>query len=260
LPSDSCPSPFPGLPEPAARWALFLDLDGTLVDIADWPEAVVVDAGLPPLLARLARGLDGALAIVSGRRLDDIDRLLAPCRLPAAALHGLVRRDARGRLAAAAVAADMLEPARAALRGFVEATPGVLLEDKGLAVALHFRQAPAREPAARAAVASAVAAIGAPVRVQEGKMVLEIRAAGVDKGGAVEAFMTEAPFRGRTPVYVGDDLTDEDGFAAVNRLGGRSIKVGAEASAARCRVASVAALRDWLDALAGALTGKAGPA
>lgn len=260
MPAASRPSPVPGLPEPAARWALFLDLDGTLVDIANRPDAVAVDPGLPPLLGRLARGLHGALAIVSGRRLDDIDRLLAPCRLPAAGLHGLVRRDARGRLAAAAVEPGLLEPARAALRRFAGAAPGVVLEDKGLAIALHFRLAPAREPAARAAVAAAVAALGDRVRVQEGKMVLEIRAAGADKGGAVEAFMAEPPFRGRTPVYVGDDLTDEDGFAAVGRLGGRSIKVGGEASAADWRVPSVAALRDWLERIARALPEAAGPA
>lgn len=250
----------PSLPGPAARWALFLDLDGTLVDIADRPDAVAIDPGLPPLLGRLARGMGGALAIVSGRRLDDIDRLLAPCRLPAAGLHGLVRRDARGRLAAAVVEPGLLEPARAALRRFAGANPGVVLEDKGLAIALHFRRAPAREPAVRAAVAAAAAALGATVRVQEGKMVLEIRAAGADKGGAVEAFMTEAPFRGRTPVYIGDDLTDEDGFAAVNRLGGRSIKVGGEASAAGWSVPSVAALRDWLEHMARALSEDAGPA
>ena len=125
-----------------------------------------------------------------------------------------------------------------------------MLEDKGLAIALHFRQAPAAEAAARATVAAVVAALSERVRVQEGKMVLEIRATGADKGAAVEAFMAEIPFQGRTPVYIGDDLTDEDGFAAVNRLGGRSIKVGRGASAADWRVPSVAALRDWLEAMA----------
>lgn len=247
----------PTLPEPAADWALFLDLDGTLVDIADEPDAVAIDTGLPPLLARLARGTGGALAIVSGRRLDDIDRLLAPCRLPAAGLHGLIRRDAAGRVTATSADAALLEPARTALGSFAEANPGVVLEDKGLAVALHFRQAPSCEPAARATVAAVVAVLRERVRVQEGKMVLEIRAAGSSKGAAVDAFMVEAPFRGRVPVYIGDDLTDEDGFTAVRRLGGRAIKVGAGASAAEWRVPSVAALRDWLETMALALADQA---
>jgi len=260
LPSHRRQPSGPTLPEPATDWALFLDLDGTLVDIADTPDAVAIDPRLPPLLGRLARGMRGALAIVSGRRLEDIDRILAPCRLPAAALHGLVRRDAHGRLVTAAVDRALLEPARGALRHFADVNPGVVIEDKGLAIALHFRLAPTREPAVRSAVAAVVAQLRERVRVQEGKMVLEIRAAGADKGGAVEAFMAEAPFRGRTPVYIGDDLTDEDGFAAVNRLGGRSIKVGGEASAAGWRIASVAALRDWLEELARALPDDAGPA
>ncbi|MGE5145388.1 MAG: trehalose-phosphatase [Candidatus Eiseniibacteriota bacterium] len=244
------PSPGPTLPEPAAEWALFLDLDGTLVDIAERPDAVAVDAGLPSLLARLARLTGGALAVVSGRGLDDIDRILAPCRLPTAALHGLVRRDAKGAITNSAANGTLVDRARTALASFAANHPGVVLEDKGLAIALHFRQVPHAEAAARATVAAVVAALAGRVHVQEGKMVLEIRATGADKGAAVEAFMAEIPFRGRTPVYIGDDLTDEDGFAAVNRLGGRSIKVGHGASKADWRVPSVAALRDWLEATA----------
>jgi trehalose 6-phosphate phosphatase len=260
LPPHRRPPPGPTLPEPAADWALFLDLDGTLVDIAQRPDAVAVDAGLPALLTRLANMTGGALAVVSGRGLDDIDRLLAPCRLPIAALHGLVRRDAAGRITNSAADGALLDRVRTALQSFAASHPGVALEDKGLAVALHVRQAPAAEAAARASVAAVVAALGGRVHVQEGKMVLEIRATGADKGAAVEAFMAESPFHGRMPVYIGDDLTDEHAFAAVNRLGGRSIKVGRGASAAGWRVASVAALRGWLEAAADTLTGDAGTA
>jgi trehalose 6-phosphate phosphatase len=244
----------PTLPEPAADWALFLDFDGTLIDIAPRPDAVVVDPALPALLARLARATEGALAIVSGRHLDDVDRLLAPCRLPAAGLHGLMRRDAQGRVTTTAVDGTLLARARTALGTFAMANPGIVLEDKGLTIALHYRQAPASEAAARAVVAAIVAALAGRVEIQEGKMVLEIRATGADKGSAVEAFMAEPPFRGRLPVYVGDDLTDEHAFATVNRLGGRTIKVGSGASLADWRLPSVAALRDWLAAAARALT------
>jgi trehalose 6-phosphate phosphatase len=260
LPPDRRQPQGPTLPEPAADWALFLDLDGTLTDIAARPDAVAIDTGLPPLLARLARAMGGALAVVSGRHPDDIDRLLAPCRLPVAGLHGLMRRDGAGHVITIAVDGDLLGRARTALGAFAEANPGIILEDKGPAIALHYRQAPWCEAAARAVVSAVVAALAGRVQVQEGKMVLEIRATGADKGAAVEAFMTEAPFRGRIPVYIGDDLTDEDGFAAVNRLGGRSIKVGTGASAADWRVPSVAALRDWLEALARELTEDTGNA
>lgn len=254
MPPQISHMPGPTLPEPAADWALFLDLDGTLIELASQPDAVVVDPGLPLLLARLERSTGGALAIVSGRHIEDVDRLLAPCRLPIAGLHGLVRRDARGVVTTTAVETEALARARTALATFAEANPGVLLEDKGLALALHYRMAPACEAAARAVVSAIVAALAGRVEVQEGKMVLEVRALGANKGLAVEAFMAEPPFRGRVPVYIGDDLTDEDAFAVVKKMGGRTIKVGSGPSLAEWRIPSVAALRSWLDAAARALT------
>jgi trehalose 6-phosphate phosphatase len=235
------------LPDWDTGWAMFLDVDGTLVDIERHPDEVRADPELRQLLAAAARAHGGALALVSGRAIASLDRIFAPLCLPAAGLHGLERRDAEGRVHYPRGYAERIAAARAGLLDFVQSQAGLLLEDKGAALALHFRNAPQLENACRQHMEDARRIAGEDFHVQQGKMVLELKPSGHDKGTAIVAFMAEAPFAGRRPVFIGDDLTDEDGFRAVNRLGGLSIRVGAHAdTAARVVAGDVAAIRQWL--------------
>lgn len=236
------------LPAWDPRWALFLDVDGTLLDIMEHPDDVRAAPHLKRVLAAAADSLGGALALVSGRSIASLDAVFDPLRLPAAGLHGLERRDAGGRVHYPSGYARRIAAARDALLEFVQAEPGLLLEDKGAALALHFRGAPALADECRRRIGQARQAAGEDFHVQHGKMVFELKPSGRDKGTAVTDFMAETPFRGRRPVFVGDDVTDEDGFRAVNALGGISIRVGETAgSAARLVAADVAAIIDWLD-------------
>lgn len=232
---------------PAARpdWAYFLDVDGTLIDIADTPDAVQVDAALLDLIARLHRASGGAVALVSGRAVADLQRRLGRLRLPLAGQHGLERRDAAGKLHLQRPSASR-RAIKAALAPVLARHPGLLLEDKGLALALHYRRAPHLAAYALRLMARLAAAAGPGLELQRGKRVAELKPAGVDKGTAVTAYLAEAPFKGRRPVFVGDDLNDEHAFAEVNRLRGVSIKVGRGASCARYRLRDVAAVRTWL--------------
>jgi trehalose 6-phosphate phosphatase len=243
------------LPEPSAEWALFLDVDGTLLDIAETPVSVVVPVEVIALLERLQGVLDGAVALVSGRSLAMLDRLFQPLRLPAAGQHGLERRGAAGGVARGPAPAGILDRVRLRLAGLERELPGVLIEDKGETFAVHYRLAPDTEHAVASRVEDAVRDLGGgDLETIAGKMVVEVRPRGVGKDRVVDAFMAESPFRGRTPVFVGDDRTDEDGFAAVNRLGGYSIRVGGEgASAARHRLESAAEVRAWLTSVAAAI-------
>ena len=230
-------------------WALFLDVDGTLLPIAETPDAVAVSVRLCEALRDVVPALDGAVALISGRPIAGLDRLFAPLRLPSAGLHGLERRDAAGTLHKAEGAVD-LSDLRDSLRAFADAHPGVLLEDKGPALALHYRRAPAAEAAARQLVSDMAETIQGRVRILFGKMVIEIASPLADKGMAIAAFMEEAPFAGRRPVFIGDDVTDEDGFAMVNGLGGYTIRVGAAAaSTAAYQFPDVNSVVDWLQAL-----------
>lgn len=238
---------------PPASWALFLDVDGTLIEIADAPDAVHVDEHVGGLLTRLSEGLDGALALASGRPLDVLDRFFAPLELPAAGLHGLERRSADGHVNRTDGAAA-LGPARRELERFAAAHPGTLLEDKSATLALHYRRAADAEAAAREAMAHVRTALGSGYRVQEGKMVLELKPHRPNKRTVVEDFMTEAPFRGRVPLFIGDDITDEEGFEAAQRAGGAAIVVGLDqgsgrTSAARYGLGGVPELHHWLEAL-----------
>lgn len=245
-----CDADVSEFPNDAARWALFLDVDGTLLEITDPPDAVVVPDGLTSVLETLAASLGGALAVVSGRRLDDLDRLFAPLHLPAAGIHGLERRAADGRMNMLGKT-ETLDPFRVPLAEFAEAHDGAFVEDKGRALALHYRGAPDAETPARRLVAQLVARHDAAIRAIDGKMVLEIKPKLADKGRAVADFMNEPPFRGRRPVFVGDDVTDEDAFCAVNARGGLSIRVGDRpGSAARYLLANVDAVLGWLAGLA----------
>lgn len=231
-------------------WALFLDVDGTLLEIAETPQSVHVSDGLKQLLFTLSVHFDGALALVSGRTLADLDHLFTPLRLCAAGVHGCEHREATGCIGLPHVDPETLEPVRRLLTQFVACHEGLLLEDKGYGLALHYRLAPALAGEVEMLVTSACSALGDTFRVQAGKAVFEIRPAAWSKGVSIRAFMNQPPFRGRLPVFIGDDVTDEDGFAVVNELGGISVKVGAAgATVARHRIANVTRVLEWLASL-----------
>ncbi len=235
------------LPAPGSDWAFFLDVDGTLIDIAATPDDIAIDPSVLPTLALLNEAAGGALALVSGRPLSELDRLFAPLNLPSAGLHGLERRNGEGKVFRPAAPTEGLEDILDGMRNFAQRTPGILVEDKGFTAAIHFRGAPDQENAVRQLADGLLAAAGGGVQIQDGKMVVEIKPAGADKGRAIEAFMEEPPFGGRNPVFIGDDVTDEDGFAVVNRLGGHSIRVGCGTeTTARWCVATVDELLAWL--------------
>ena len=238
----------PAHPEGAA-WALFLDFDGTLVDIAMTPEAVAVHPRLPTILSACAEAFDGAVAIVSGRPIAAVDALLDPLRLPAAGLHGLELRMPDGTVVQGARRSAGLADVRAQFLSLARADTRLIVEDKGSSLALHFRRAPERERELRELVAGSATPHNGH-HVMHGKMVLEVRPTHADKGTAIGRLLDASPFAGRTPVFAGDDITDEDGFVAVNRRGGISVKVGAGETAATCRVPDVAALHAWLAAIA----------
>ncbi len=237
-------------------WAWFLDIDGTLLDIAPMPNAVKTGPSDTRLVTGLYSACRGALALISGRSIDGIDKLFYPLRLPAAGQHGIERRDAKGRIHRHPFPEEALRQAAAELKGVTSKHPGLLFEDKGASLALHYRLAPQLGALAHSAMHKAARHLGEGVEVQGGKMVVELKPSGRDKGIAIEEFMREPPFRGRTPVFLGDDLTDEDGFHVVNRLGGHSVKIGAGVTSARWRLRDAAAVRQWLnEALSGSRTG-----
>ncbi len=235
----------PRPPPPADDWALFLDVDGCLLDLAEAPDEVRVPPRLPAVLDALAQRLDGALALVSGRPLAGLDRLFAPLRLAGAGLHGLERRNG----AAASPPLEKppaLDAVHAAARGVAAGFPGALVEDKGVALGLHWRRAPEAMDALRRFAEAALPRLPG-YRLQHGHQVVELRPAAGDKGSAIEAMLDEPPFRGRVPVFAGDDITDESGFAVVNARDGISVLVGdREPSAAHFGLRSPRAVRRWL--------------
>ena len=233
-------------PAPRADWAYFFDLDGTLLDFTETPGAVRLDDALRGQIGVLYDKTGGAVALISGRALADIDRVLDGVHLPAAGQHGTERRDARGRITRHDFPIDRLEWAHARLAEAAAGHDGLLVEHKGLSLALHYRRAPRLGGYAHRLARSLVPQLGAQFSIQPGKRIVEVKPAGKDKGAAVIEFMDEEPFRGRTPVFVGDDRTDEFGFRAVNKIGGHSIKVGPGRTAARWRLRDVRAVRDWL--------------
>lgn len=232
----------PGDPPPlTARHALFLDFDGTLVALADHPDHIVVPALLHETLTAVEQQLAGALAIVTGRSLESLDRFLAPLTLRAAGIHGAeLRHDPQ--LPATEVAA--LGDLAARLKAHFAGDPDVWIEDKRAAVAVHYRQAPARCDEVFAAVTGIVCS--EELEIISGKCVFEARRRGGGKDAAVRALMSAAPFLGRIPVFVGDDRTDEDGIREVQRQRGFGIKVGIGASAAQWRLSTPVAVLAWL--------------
>jgi trehalose 6-phosphate phosphatase len=233
--------------------ALFLDFDGTVVDIAPQPGAVVVPPGLVDVLGSIGEHLGGALALISGRPIEQIDAFLRPLQLPAAGVHGLERRGADG--AMTLLSTHPLQRVEEAAGALAAQFPQLLVETKRGSVALHYRQAP--ELAALCLEAMRAAVAESPgLTLLPGKMVLEAKPGGASKGVAIEAFLKEPPFAGRRPVFIGDDLTDEVGFSLVQRLGGIGVKVGEGASVAWHRLVSPTALRSELQRCAAALATK----
>jgi trehalose 6-phosphate phosphatase len=231
-------------------WALFLDVDGTLLEIAETPQSVRVSAPLKQLLVALSFRLDGALALVSGRTLNDLDHLFAPLRFCAAGVHGWERRGVSGEVIRSPLDPQILNAAREQLRHFAARHEGLLFEDKGHALAMHFRRAPQLSAEVRHAVNAACHRLGGDFAVQAGKCVFEIRPAACTKGTSIHAFMQEPPFVNRLPIYIGDDLTDEHAFAVVNEVGGISIKVGDEhGTMAQHRLPGVRQVLRWLESI-----------
>jgi trehalose 6-phosphate phosphatase len=225
--------------------ALFLDFDGTLVELAPEPDAIVIPPDLVPLLAALRDRLGGALAVVSGRSVGAIDTFLHPLDLPAAGVHGSERRAADGNLVLLPTPSlDTVEQAAARL---LHDHPALAVEPKRGAVALHYRQAPQLQDLCRRTMEAAVAA-SPGVTLLHGKMVFEAKSSLANKGKALGAFLEEAPFAGRKPVFLGDDTTDEPGFQVAQHLGGVGIKVGPGETLAQHRIGGPAAVRAGLAA------------
>ncbi|ADL00070.1 trehalose-phosphatase [Brevundimonas subvibrioides] len=232
----------------SAGLALFLDLDGVLAPMASTPDAVVADPRRTRILQTLDRALDGRLAVISGRTLSEIDRITGGAARSAAGVHGLQRRRRDGSTATIEPSAGVAAAVEA-FRAFAETHPGMIVEDKGVSAGLHYRAVPHVE--AEALALADVWAERAGLVAQPGKLVVELKTPGADKGTALTAFMGEPAFADTMPVMLGDDLTDEAGFVAAEALGGFGILVGApRETAARYGLADVEAVLTWLEAVA----------
>ena len=245
-------------PEPDAQWALFLDVDGCLVEFRERPEDVRIPETLLLTLAALQAELGGALALVSGRTLEQLDHLFVPLRLPSAGQYGIERRAADGHVHRAPLpdAQLMLELHRHCY-ALLPQHPGLKIEDKGSSLALHYRSAPQLAPTITQAAHAIAALFGGVFEVQPGAMVQEIMPCTSSKGGTVRAFLREVPFIARTPVFLGDDHADESAFVTVNALGGISIGVGvARTTAAQYHLHDPAAARAWLEQVQRTLAGE----
>jgi trehalose 6-phosphate phosphatase len=224
--------------------ALFLDFDGTLVELAETPDSIRVAPELEALLHRLMRRLDGRLAIVSGRSLADLERHVPMSGIAFSGSHGLELRLPDGTSLPLSVPIG-LDDVHERVRRFAAGRSGLLVEEKPAGIALHYRLAPAEADAADAFMAAVAAERG--WTLQRGNKVVELRPTGATKGDALRAFMTEPDFAGARPVFVGDDLTDEHGFGAAAQLGGAGVLVGrARKTAAAYRLESVGAVAAWL--------------
>lgn len=245
-----------GFPGQSPEWALFLDFDGTLTEIAPRPQDVTVPPALRQTLQALFDSFDGAVALVSGRPVEALDRLVAPLRLPAAGQHGLEWRvTPDGPLHHGGGDPDLLDDLRIRFAAITRDYPAIIIEDKTWSLSVHYRAAPEAESEI-VAVATEHLPPGEQLHMMRGKMVVEIKPAGIDKGKVINQFLKHAPFAGRVPLFIGDDRTDEDGFAMADRLGGTSLRVGPlpvtlAASQAHWQCADVTALADWLAVLPG---------
>jgi trehalose 6-phosphate phosphatase len=234
--------------------ALFLDFDGTLVDLAAQPEAVIVPSGLVDTLGALDKYLGGAIALISGRPIEQVDAFLRPLQLPVAGVHGTERRGRDGTVTL--LSTHPLQLVEESALALAAQHPQLRVENKRGSIALHYRQAPELEALCLQAMQSAVEE-SPGLTLLRGKMVVEAKPGGASKGHAIEAFLKEPPFAGRMPVFVGDDFTDEVGFSTVQRMRGLGVKVGEGASVAWHRLESPASLRNELQAAVAAKAAKA---
>jgi trehalose 6-phosphate phosphatase len=234
-------------PVPSTDWAYFLDFDGTLVELAASPDAIEVPPSLVDLLSCLSQRTAGALALVSGRAINALDRHLATLNLPAAGQHGLEYRLDCTKIQQVAVDQAAFAAVRREFGTLAEGDKRLLLEDKGMSVGLHYRHAPEREDEILALARRLEQAADGNLTLLASKALAEFRPVGTDKGTAIARFREAPPFAGRTPVFIGDDRTDEDGFRLINQAGGLSIRVGSAAdSAARYELPDVPAVHRWL--------------
>ena len=224
---------------------MFLDIDGTFADFSATPDEVAIDLEIAPALKRISDELDGALAIITGRSISSADRLFDGMKLAIAGQHGCERRDATGTIHLHAPRKDTLAKLRKMFKRLAARHPDLLLEDKGATIALHYRSTPQLASHVYQALRKSIEDEPG-YQLQPGKMLLEVRPEGRDKGTAIHDFMAENPFAGRLPVFVGDDRTDEHGFEYVERMGGWSVKVGPGRTAARFRLPDTAAVKRWL--------------
>jgi trehalose 6-phosphate phosphatase len=230
-----------------APLALFLDVDGTLIDLALRPEDVVTPADLVATLAKTERKLQGALALISGRTIEDLDSLLEPLRLRASGIHGAeVRLEPGGPVTPTPEAVELPQSLWTAFTREAAAFPGAFVENKRFSFVVHYRLAPAAEQPLRRAVERLVGASPITVEVMDARCAIELKAPGHDKGRAIAAFLSEPAFRGRKPIFVGDDATDESGFAVVGALGGYAYSVGRRRPGAIGLFAGPRDVRDWL--------------
>jgi trehalose 6-phosphate phosphatase len=244
--AQSAPPP----PDSVGDWALFLDIDGTLLDIAATPEAVHVPPGLDRVLTRLSERLTGALALVSGRSVRVIDQIFAPLKFPAAGQHGAELRLNPGSNVANLGSETSLDWLRAELPALRALSEGLIIEDKGQSIAVHYRAAPACAADVERILTRRVRDHADGFQLLAGKMLLEIKPKAISKASAIAEFMEHMPFAGRVPVFAGDDTTDVDGFAGALALGGHAIQVGPRpAPPGAFFLPSPAALREWLTAL-----------
>lgn len=245
----------PNIPD-ARHYAFFFDFDGTLAELAETPGAVVLEDRARHALKSLYEASSGAVAIVTGREIDSIDAFLSPLRLPVAGVHGYERRNGAGTIMAQAAEDSAARSVEKILRAFVGHNPGLLLEKKRGALALHYRLRPELEILCLSLVEDIASRLQEAV-LTRGKMVIEIRLHTATKGTAIEDFLREQPFAGRLPFFAGDDVTDEDAFAAVNALDGISVKVGPGETKAKIRVSTVDQFLGWLLLTAERLKGTA---
>ena len=228
--------------------AFFLDCDGTLSAIVAHPASACVEPWLRDRVGQIAERCGGALALVSGRSIEQLDVMFAPLRLPCAGVHGIERRGADGEISRMATGTEQLESVARRFADFTQTAPELIVEPKPGSVALHYRMRPEMEQDVLQLAAEQVARDPA-LHIIRGKMVVEVSAGDRTKGDAIEDFMREPPFAGRRPVFAGDDTTDEDGFTVVNAMGGLSIKIGPGETAATVRVPAMEDLHGWMDDL-----------
>ncbi|WP_128174902.1 trehalose-phosphatase [[Pantoea] beijingensis] len=229
-------------------YAFFFDVDGTLAAIKPRPDEVSIPENVRQMLQSLSTLSQGALALVSGRPVKELDVLISPLHVPLAGVHGAERRDVKGELHCTALPAAVTKELGDILADSIAGWPGTQVEIKGMAFALHYRQAMQYEAQVLQLAQSMVERFP-ELALQPGKCVVELKPQGIDKGAAIKAFMREAPFTGRIPVFIGDDLTDEAGFLVVNAMQGISVKVGDGPSHARYRLKGVNDVYAWLEQL-----------